>query len=81
MGIPIYDTIVNGLSKAADKIWMDKDKKEQLKFDRDQFVGEVKLAVKITHEYARENDVPVWICRSPKITLQELWPRLERYRF
>lgn len=46
LGIPIVDTIIGAAEKAADKIWMDKDKKEQLKFDREKFTGEMEKAIK-----------------------------------
>lgn len=45
MGLPIIDTILSVAEKAADKIWMDKDKKEQLNFDKEKFVGDMKLAI------------------------------------
>ena len=42
-------------------------------FQREDFENlteDVKLATTITHEFARENNVPVWICRNLKLTLQ-----------
>jgi hypothetical protein len=43
--------------------------------------GEINLAVTINNEYAipEENNLPVYICRMPKMTLQEAWPRLKFY--
>lgn len=41
----------------------------------------IELEATITHEYARENEMSVWICRNPKKTLHELWPDWKRYRF
>ncbi|UCE05201.1 MAG: glycosyltransferase family 39 protein [bacterium] len=47
----------------------------------DNWYEEVELVTTITHEYARENNVPVHIARKPQISLQDLWPRLAKYRF
>jgi hypothetical protein len=40
-------------------------------------------AATITHLHARENNVPVLICRRPysNRTLQEIWPDMEKYRY
>jgi len=53
-------------------------------FNREHFEGwvdDVTLAATITHKYARENNVLVWLCRKPKISFQELWPEMKKYRF
>jgi hypothetical protein len=41
--------------------------------------GQVDLAATINNEYAipEENNLPVYICRKPKMTLQQAWPRLK----
>jgi len=41
----------------------------------------IELAATIQNEYAipEENNVPVYICREPKMTLQKAWPRLKFY--
>ncbi len=41
----------------------------------------IELAATIQNEYAipEENNVPVYICREPKMTLQQAWPRLKFY--
>jgi hypothetical protein len=43
--------------------------------------GNIELAATIRNEYAipEENNLPVYICRGPKITLQKDWPRLKFY--
>ena len=43
--------------------------------------GEIDLAATINNEYAipEENNLPVYICRKPKMTLQQAWPRLKFY--
>ena len=43
--------------------------------------GEIDLAATIDYEYAipEENNLPVYICRKPKMTLQQAWPRLKFY--
>ena len=41
----------------------------------------IELAATIQNEYAipEENNVPVYICREPKVTLQQAWPSLKFY--
>jgi len=43
--------------------------------------GQVGLAGTINNEYAipEENNLPVYVCRHPKMTLKEAWPRLKFY--
>lgn len=41
----------------------------------------VEAAGMITHPRARENDVPILICRNAHVSLQEVWPRLASERF
>jgi hypothetical protein len=43
--------------------------------------GQIDLAATINYEYAipEENNLPVYICRKPKMTLQQAWPRLKFY--
>ena len=43
--------------------------------------GEIQLAATINYEYAipEENNLPVYICRKPKMTLQQAWPSLKFY--
>ena len=42
---------------------------------------EVKQAAIITHEYAApdESNLPVYICRKPKLPLRQAWPKLKYY--
>jgi Dolichyl-phosphate-mannose-protein mannosyltransferase len=42
---------------------------------------QIDLAATINYEYAipEENNLPVYICRKPKMTLQQAWPRLKFY--
>jgi hypothetical protein len=43
--------------------------------------GRIELAATINNEYAipEENNLPVYICRQPKMTFREAWPRLKFY--
>lgn len=43
--------------------------------------GQIDLAATINYDYAipEENNLPVYICRKPKMTLQQAWPRLKFY--
>ena len=43
--------------------------------------GEIQLAATINYEYAipEENNLPVYVCRKPKLTLQQAWPNLKFY--
>lgn len=43
--------------------------------------AQIDLAATINDEYAipEENNLPVYICRRPKMTLQQAWPRLKFY--
>ncbi len=44
--------------------------------------GQVQLAATIGNEYSipKENNLPVYICRQPKMTLQKAWqPQLKYY--
>lgn len=49
--------------------------------DLQPYFSEVQPAAIITHPFARENDVPINVCRNAKMTLQEIWPQLASYRF
>ena len=42
---------------------------------------QIDLAATINYEYAipEENNLPVYVCRKPKMTLQQAWPRLKFY--
>jgi hypothetical protein len=42
---------------------------------------QVELGGTVTHEYAMpyENNLPVYICRKPKIPFKEFWPRTRHY--
>jgi len=43
--------------------------------------GQIELVATINNEYAipEENHLPVYVCRKPKMTLQQAWPRLKFY--
>jgi dolichyl-phosphate-mannose-protein mannosyltransferase len=43
--------------------------------------GQIDQAATINYEYAipEENNLPVYICRKPKMTLQQAWPMLKFY--
>jgi len=51
------------------------------KSELEPFFGRIESAATIQNEYAipEENNLPVLICREPRITLQKLWPRLKFY--
>lgn len=42
---------------------------------------QIELAARINNDYAipEENNLPVYVCRKPKMTLQQAWPRLKFY--
>jgi hypothetical protein len=44
-----------------------------------EFCGSLTAAGHVTHPYAveEERDLTVYVCREPRMTLQELWPQLE----
>jgi len=43
--------------------------------------GDIQRVATIDNQYAipEENDLPVYVCRHPKMTLREAWPRLKFY--
>ena len=49
--------------------------------DLQPIFGQIEQAATINYEYAipEENGLPVYICRRPKMTLQQAWPRLKFY--
>jgi len=49
--------------------------------DYQAMYDDVEQAATITCEYAMpyETDLPVYLCRRPKMTLQQVWPRLKNY--
>lgn len=49
--------------------------------DLKPYFDEMLLVKSITHPLARENNVPVLLCRSPRVSLTQLWPKLARYRY
>jgi hypothetical protein len=53
---------------------------ERAEFDK-QFFGDVKQVVVVSNPYAMPNeiDLPVYICRRPKMPLSRLWPQLRFY--
>jgi hypothetical protein len=42
---------------------------------------QVELGATVVSEYAMpyESDLPVYICRKPKVSLPEVWPRVKGY--
>ncbi len=46
-----------------------------------EFFDQVELAAVARHRYAMpwRNNLPIWICRSPKAPLAEAWPRIKHY--
>jgi hypothetical protein len=49
--------------------------------DHLQVYEEVTLFAVHGHPYAMpaENDVPIWICRRPKVTLEQIWPQVKSF--
>ncbi len=49
--------------------------------DLKSLFGEVQVAATIGNEYSipEESDLPVYICRRPKMSLQKAWPQLKFY--
>jgi hypothetical protein len=47
--------------------------------DFEDFCGDVEAAGYIDHPYAvaEQRNLTIYVCREPRETLQELWPRLE----
>ncbi len=53
-------------------------------FEKEHFENwcdNVEVADIAKFELARESEVPIYLCHDPQITMQELWPRLAKYRF
>jgi hypothetical protein len=46
------------------------------KADLDRCFEDVRLATRISHPFAifYENNIPVYVCRRPRMTLEQLWP-------
>jgi hypothetical protein len=49
--------------------------------DHRKLFDEVEQTGTIVDEYALpwESDLPIWVCRKPRLSLQELWPRVKHY--
>jgi hypothetical protein len=49
--------------------------------DLEPLFAEIQQVATINHPYAMpdENNLPVFLCRAPKMTLQQAWPRLKVY--
>jgi hypothetical protein len=49
--------------------------------DLQPLFGQVDLVATINNDYAipEENNLPVYICRQPKMTLRQAWTRLKFY--
>jgi hypothetical protein len=43
--------------------------------------SEVQQAATVVSEYARpfETDLPVYLCRRPKVSLQQIWPNIKHF--
>jgi hypothetical protein len=40
---------------------------------------DVEQVATFEHPYARESGAPIYICRKPKHTLQEVWPHIRHF--
>jgi len=49
--------------------------------DHRNFLAEVTEVGRTRCEFAMpyENDLPIFVCRKPKVVLQDIWPRLKHY--
>lgn len=49
----------------------------------DRVFEDAKLVRMITHKYAigEENNIPVYVCRKPRINFRDRWPELKKYIF
>jgi hypothetical protein len=49
----------------------------------EQMFADVRVVATISHPLASawQRDLPVYVCRSPRKSLQDSWPELKRYRF
>jgi hypothetical protein len=49
--------------------------------DYREVFGDVRQAGTIVHEYAMpyESNLPIWVCRAPKATIHEVWPRVKHF--
>jgi len=45
------------------------------------YFDEIELIKIITHPLARENNIPLLVCRYPRGSITQLWPELARYRY
>jgi len=45
------------------------------------YFDEIQLVKFFTHPLARENNIPLLLCRSPRVSLTQLWPELAKYRY
>ena len=50
--------------------------------DLARFFGDVHEAARFDQPFARENerDLPIYVCRSPRMPVAEAWPRLKHYK-
>jgi hypothetical protein len=42
---------------------------------------EIRRAAVISHPMARENNVPIQLCRHLRISVRDLWAMLKKYRY
>jgi len=49
--------------------------------DHAKIFGEVREAARVWSDYAMpyETDLPIYVCRQPKLSLQEVWPQVKHY--
>ena len=45
----------------------------------EKFYGDVQQVATFTHPYAQESGSRIFICRRPKATLQQIWPRIKNF--
>jgi hypothetical protein len=49
--------------------------------DHAEVFGEVTEAARVRNDYAMpyESNLPIYVCRKPRVSLQEIWPQVKHY--
>ncbi len=47
--------------------------------DYEQWYADVKQVAVFTNPYAQESGTRIFLCRNPRYTLQEIWPRIRHF--
>jgi hypothetical protein len=49
------------------------------KKDYEQFYDDVQQVATFTNPYAQQSGAPIFLCRKPLHTLQEIWPGIHHF--